>query len=188
MLATVLADYPLESSRGKLTGIAFFLNALGSVVFLVGLTQLPRVYAASGVSELQSGRYAFFTVAAVAVLAAIVMLGLKPGLPAKASGHRSLRQIAAEGLRAARNPRVLLAYGGGFTSRADLSLITLFLALWASQSAIGEGLTAAQATGRRDDPARPGNAAGVAWRGLRAAGLLRWTRHSRDIMGRWPLV
>jgi len=66
------------------------------VVFLVGLTQLPRVYAASGVSELQSGRYAFFTVAAVAVLAAIVMLGLKPGLPAKASGHRSLRQIAAE--------------------------------------------------------------------------------------------
>ena len=32
MLATVLADYPAESSRGKLTGIAFFLNALGSVV------------------------------------------------------------------------------------------------------------------------------------------------------------
>ena len=27
MLATVLADYPAESSRGRLTGVAFFLNA-----------------------------------------------------------------------------------------------------------------------------------------------------------------
>lgn len=148
MLATVLADYPAESSRGKLTGIAFFLNALGSVIFLVGLTQLPRIFAASGIDELAAGRYAFFTVGAVAVLAAVVMLGLKPGLPAKANAHRPLLEIAAEGLRAARNPRILLAYGGGFTSRADLSLITLFLALWASQSAIGEGMTAAQAAGQ----------------------------------------
>lgn len=148
MLATVLADYPLESSRGKLTGIAFFLNALGAVIFLVGLTQLPRLFTAAGFTELSAGRYTFFTVAAVALLAAFVMLGLKPGLPAKASTLRPLREIAAEGLRAARNPRILLAYGGGFTSRADLSLITLFLALWAAQSAIGEGLTAAQATGR----------------------------------------
>ena len=148
MLATVLADYPAESSRGKLTGIAFFLNALGSVIFLVGLTQLPRIFAASGIDELAAGRYAFFTVGAVAVLAAVVMLGLKPGLPAKANAHRPLLEIAAEGLRAARNPRILLAYGGGFTSRADLSLITLVLALWASQSAIGEGMTAAQAAGQ----------------------------------------
>ena len=148
MLATVLADYPAESSRGKLTGIAFFLNALGSVIFLVGLTQLPRIFAASGIDELAAGRYAFFTVGAVAELAAGVMLGLKPGLPAKANAHRPLLEIAAEGLRAARNPRILLAYGGGFTSRADLSLITLFLALWASQSAIGEGMTAAQAAGQ----------------------------------------
>ena len=148
MLATVLADYPAESSRGKLTGIAFFLNALGSVIFLVGLTQLPRIFAASGIDELAAGRYAIFTVGAVAVLAAVVMLGLKPGLPAKANAHRPLLEIAAEGLRAARNPRILLAYGGGFTSRADLSLITLFLALWASQSAIGEGMTAAQAAGQ----------------------------------------
>ncbi|MGE3666434.1 MAG: MFS transporter [Steroidobacteraceae bacterium] len=148
MLATVLADYPAETSRGKLTGIAFFLNALGSVIFLVGLTQLPRIFAAAGVDELTAGRYAFFSVGAVAVLAAIVMLGLKPGLPAKSNAHRPLLEIAAEGLRAARNPRILLAYGGGFTSRADLSLITLFLALWASQSAIGEGMTAAQAAGR----------------------------------------
>ncbi len=148
MLATVLADYPAESSRGKLTGIAFFLNALGSVVFLVGLTQLPRIFAAAGVDELAAGRYAFFSVGAVAVLAALVMLGLKPGLPARTNAHRPLLEIAAEGLRAARNPRILLAYGGGFTSRADLSLITLFLALWASQSAIAEGLTASQAAGR----------------------------------------
>ncbi|MBV6417085.1 MAG: hypothetical protein CMLOHMNK_01721 [Steroidobacteraceae bacterium] len=148
MLATVLADYPAESSRGRLTGVAFFLNALGSVTFLVGLTQLPRWFAAAGASELEAGRYAFFSVAAIAVLAAVVMLGLKPGLPSKTSERRPLLALAAEGLRAARNPRILLAYGGGFTSRADLSLITLFLALWASQSAIAEGLSASQAAGK----------------------------------------
>lgn len=148
MLATVLADYPAESSRGRLTGIAFFLNALGSVTFLVGLTQLPRWFASAGAAELTAGRDAFFTVAGIAVLAAIVMLGLKPGLPSKASERKPILKLAAEGLRAARNPRILLAYGGGFTSRADLSLITLFLALWASQSAIAEGLSAAQAAGK----------------------------------------
>ncbi len=148
MLATVLADYPAETSRGKLTGVAFFLNAVGSVTFLVGLTQLPRWFASAGASELDAGRYAYFTVAGVAVLAAIVMLGLKPGLPSKASERKPLHLLVAEGLRAARNPRILLAYGGGFTSRADLSLITLFLALWAAQSAVAEGLSASQAAGK----------------------------------------
>jgi hypothetical protein len=56
--------------------------------------------------------------------------------------------LIREGLHAARNPRIALAYGGGFISRADLSLITLFLALWAAQSAQQEGLSAAQAAGR----------------------------------------
>lgn len=148
MLATVLADYPLDSSRGKLTGLAFFLNGIGSVVFLAGLSQLPRVYAAAGATELEAGRYAYFTVAAIAVLAALVMLGLKPGPPSRVAARQPLLHLVAEGVRAARNPRILLAYGGGFTSRADMSLITLFLALWAAQAAAADGLGAAQAAGR----------------------------------------
>jgi len=148
MLATVLADYPLESSRGRLTGFAFFLNGIGSVLFLVGLTQLPRLYAAAGASALNAGRYAYFTVASVAVLGALVMLGLKPGPPTRIVARKPLSALLAEGVRAARNPRILLAYGGGFTSRADLSLITLFLALWAAQAAVADGLDAAHAAGR----------------------------------------
>jgi len=148
MLATVLADYPRESSRGKLSGVAFFLNALGSVVFLLGLTQLPRLYAAAGASQLEAGRYAFFTIGAVALLAACVMFGLKPGLPTQVKSRKPMLALIREGMQAARNPRIALAYGGGFISRADLSLITLFLALWAAQSAQQEGLSAAQAAGR----------------------------------------
>lgn len=148
MLATVLADYPLESSRGKLSGVAFFLNALGSVVFLLGLTQLPRLFAAAGASQLEAGRYAFFTIGTVALLAACVMFGLKPGPPTQARIRKPMFALIREGLHAARNPRIALAFGGGFISRADLSLITLFLALWAAQSAQQEGLSAAQAAGR----------------------------------------
>jgi MFS family permease len=145
MLATVLADYPLESSRGKLTGLSFFLNGIGSVVFFVGLTRLPSVYAAAGASEIQAGRYAYFTVAGIALFAAAVMFGLKPGRPVEVKERKPLRTLAAEGLRAGRNPRILLAYAGGFASRADMSLITLFLGLWAAQAAMAHGATAAEA-------------------------------------------
>lgn len=148
MLATVLADYPVESSRGKMTGVSFFLNGLGAVLFFVLLSRLPKIYESMGATEIEAGRYAYWTAAGIALLAALVMLGLKPGVPSKVSEHKPLLTLAAEGLKAARNPRIALAYGGGFTSRADMSLITLFLALWASQAAIADGYSPAQAAAR----------------------------------------
>ena len=58
MLSAVIADYPQESSRGKLVGISFFLNGLG-VASLVGLaTQLPKFYAAQGFDAVAAGRAA----------------------------------------------------------------------------------------------------------------------------------
>ena len=59
MLSTIIADYPDESSRGKLTGIAFFLNGVGSVIFFLGLTKLPLVFERGGADQLWSGRYAY---------------------------------------------------------------------------------------------------------------------------------
>jgi MFS family permease len=148
MLATVIGDYPLERTRGRFVGLAFFLNGLGSVLFFVVMTRLPTFYAGAGADELWAGRYAYLTVAGIALLAALVMLGLKPGLPVAQPRRPSLGRLLREGVMAARNPRIALAYGSAFTARADMSMVALFLVLWAMQSAGAAGANAAQATAR----------------------------------------
>jgi MFS family permease len=148
MLATIAGDYPLETSRGRFVGTSFFLNGLGSVLFFVVLTRLPSLYAGAGADELWAGRYAYLTVAGIALLAAIVMLGLKPGLPAARPHRPSLGMLLREGVMEARNPRVALAYGSAFTARADMAMVTLFLGLWAVQSATAAGASVADSTAR----------------------------------------
>ncbi len=148
MLATIAGDYPLDKSRGRFVGVSFFLNGLGSVLFFVFMTRLPSIYAGAGATELWAGRYAYLTVAGIALLAAIVMLGLKPGLPVERAHRPSLGTLLREGVMEARNPRVALAYGSAFTARADMAMVTLFLSLWAVQAATAAGATAAEATAR----------------------------------------
>lgn len=148
MLSTVLADYPAEHSRGKLIGLSLLLNGTGSVVYFVVLTQLPQLYAGHGASDLSAGRYAYFTVAGIAMLAAVVMIGLKPGRPDRSSAERPMWLLAVDGLCAARNPRIALAYGSAFAARADMALITLFLALWIMQSAVAEGMSSTVAAAK----------------------------------------
>jgi MFS family permease len=148
LMSAILADYPAEQSRGKLTGIAFFLNGIGSVIFFVGLTRLPEIYASGGADDLWAGRYAFLTIAGLAFLAAIVMLGLKPGRPDTASGKPRVRQLMLEGLQAGRNPRIGVSYVSSIAARADMSIITIFLTLWAVNAGIADGATTAEATAR----------------------------------------
>jgi MFS family permease len=148
MLVTVLADYPDERSRGKLTGFAFFLNGVGSVVFFLGLTKLPLYFAGQGVSPLWAGRYSFLIAAGIAVVTALVLVGLKPGPPAAVPERRPLARLLSEGIAAARSPRIALCYFGAFAARADMVIITLFVTLWVAQSATSAGLSAAEATAR----------------------------------------
>jgi MFS family permease len=148
LMSAILADYPAEQSRGKLTGVAFFLNGIGSVIFFVGLTRLPEIYASGGADDLWAGRYAYLSVAGLAFIAAIVMLGLKPGRPAAASGKPRVRQLMLEGLRAGRNPRIGVSYVSSIAARADMSIITIFLTLWVVNAGIADGATTAEATAR----------------------------------------
>lgn len=144
MLATVLADYPAERSRGTLIGFSFLLNGLGSVFFFVVLSRLPAVYAEQGADQLWSGRLAYLTVAGIALISAFVMLGLKPGVTGKTTDKKPILRLLTEGLRAARNPRIALSYGSAFAARADLAMVTLFLSLWVVQQGNAAGLTPVQ--------------------------------------------
>ncbi len=150
-LTALLADYPLDQSRGKFTGMAFFLNGLGATAFFAGLNQLPSVYQSQGADELWAGRYAYLTVAAIAFVAAIVMTGLKPGRPEEAENtdtKPALLELAEKGLTAARNKRIGLSYIAAFAARADMAIVTLFMILWVVQAGSAAGMTPAEAQGR----------------------------------------
>ena len=162
-LAAILADYAEDDSRAKLTGIAFFLNGIGSVAFFIGLTRLPDVFAGRGIDELWSGRYAYLFVAGIALLAALIMLGLKPGRPDGTSAKTPVLQLLTEGIGAARNPRISLAYLSAFAARADMAIVTLFLTLWVVQAAIDQADSPAQATARAGMTVGLAQIAAVIW-------------------------
>lgn len=149
MLATVLADYPVDADRGKLTGLSFFLNAVGALLFFSVLTRLPQFYQGFGATETDAGRFAYLTVSAVCVLSALIMLGLKPGRPDQVIERLPLRTLLTQGLQAGRKPRIALAYAASFAARADLVIVALFLSLWVQTAALADGASAAEASARQ---------------------------------------
>jgi MFS family permease len=147
-LSAILADYPQDSSRGKLTGVAFLLNGVGAVTFFVGLSQLPSIFQEQGADPIWAGRYAYLFVSGLAFVGAIVMTGLKPGLPEGVEPKTPVLQLIREGARAASNKRISIAYFGAFAARADMAIITLFLILWVVQASGAAGLDTGEAQAR----------------------------------------
>jgi len=146
MLSAVIADYPRETSRGKLVGICFFLNGLG-VATLVGLvTQLPKFYLSQGFDAIEAGRAAYWTVAAICFIPFVIVLR---GLPRQAPGQLTEREPLLAtiriGIAAAKDLRVRLAYASAAVSRASLSIISAFFFLWMVQAGKQQGMTPAEA-------------------------------------------
>lgn len=149
MLGTVIADYPRESSRGKLVGICFFLNGLG-IATLVGLAaQLPKLYQAQGLTAYEAGRYTYWTVAAICLVPMIIVArGLARGSPARLDARAPLFATLRTGIAAARDLRIRLAYFSAAVSRASLSVISAFFFLWMVQAGKEQGMTPAEALSR----------------------------------------
>lgn len=148
-LTAVLADYSMDESRGKMTGLSFILNGLGAAAFFGGLNQLPQIYTEQGATEIWAGRYAYLTVAGIAFLGAIVMTGLRHGKPLEVKEDKTpIRQLLIEGLKAMRNRRIGVAYIAAFAARADMAIITLFMILWIIQAGGNAGLTPGEAQGK----------------------------------------
>ncbi len=146
MLATVLADYPVDEDRGKLTGISFFLNAVGAFLFLTVLVRLPQWFIEAGFSEVDAGRAAYLTAGAgVCLVSAAIMFGLKPGRPDQVRERLPLMTLLTQGLAAGRSRRIALAYVCSFAARADLVIVALFLTLWVSIAAVADGYTPGEA-------------------------------------------
>lgn len=146
MLAAVIADYAMESSRGKLVGICFFLNGIGIALLVVFGGRLPKIIEAMGAEPVWAARCAYWTVAALCFLPfLIVAFGLQPGAPARVEKKEPLLTTLRIGLLAARDPKVLLAYFSAMVSRGDLAVLSTFFLLWITTYGIGQGLSPAEA-------------------------------------------
>ena len=142
MISALMVDYPAEESRGKLVAMVGIAIGFGNILIGVVLLRLPEFFGGTGVSKLTAGRYTMFSMAALAILVAlIVRFGIKGGRPETAAEHEPFRQRVAMGMRAGReNGRVLLAYFSAFVARGDLVVIGTFYALWLTQAGIKAGM------------------------------------------------
>ena len=143
MLATVLADYPQNRSRGKMVALGGICNGLGAFVAVLLLSRLPSLFFSMGYDTLTAGRLTYAVAAAIALTTAvIVFLGLKPGAGAMIHTGTRLIVLLRQGLQATRaNRRLIVANMGGFAARGDLVVIGTFFSLWAKQAGLDEGLT-----------------------------------------------
>lgn len=147
MLATVLADYPRNCSRGKMVAAAGICNGLGAVAAVLLLSRLPSLFASMGYGTLASGRLTYAVAGAIALATAVIVFtGLKPGAGATVQTHSRLRILIRQGLQATRsNKRLIVAYMEGFAARGDLVVIGTFFSLWAKQAGLDQGLTLEEA-------------------------------------------
>jgi len=150
MIAVTAADYPAETSRGKLAGVSGVLNGLGIGVATVLFATLPALFQAQGASSAEAGRYMLFVMAGLAMLTAVIMqTGLKGGTPTGATTRMGLRRVLQIGIQQGRdNPRLMVCYAGSFISRADLTLVATFVSLWLQRVGRDEGLDGPEALAR----------------------------------------
>ncbi|UCG73807.1 MAG: MFS transporter, partial [Chromatiales bacterium] len=148
MLPSVINDYAVEESRGRMVSVCFMLNGLGFVLLLTPLRLLlPLFEDISGGDPVQAARLWLWTPAAVCLLVStVLMLGLKRGAPAQLGKREPLLSTLSVGLRAAKRIRVTLAYVAAMIARGDMSVLSTFFVLWLTQQAIAGGLPTTEAS------------------------------------------
>lgn len=157
MLATVLADYPSEESRGKMTGFSGVMSGIGSIMSVAVLVRLPnRLVAAEITSDIvNAGQYTLYIIFGMALFTSVVSLfGVRSNMPVSNAPGSSLplREKVSQffndlktGARAAKDPGIALSYGVAFVARGDLIVGVTFVSLWVRKAALTLSLSPGQA-------------------------------------------
>lgn len=142
MFVAVQAEYPADTSRGKLVGTMGVISILGAMFTVAVLAPLPARFIDGGATTIEAGRYAYWVTAAIAVIGATALwLGLARHKPTRGA-YQPMAKRMLIGFSAARhNPRIALAYSASFIGRADLIIVSVFLSLWISHAGAEQGLS-----------------------------------------------
>ncbi len=150
MLVTLVADYVSDQSRGKATGLVGFCNGIGALITVVLLLRLPKMFQEAGQTPVEAGHSAYWIIAGLTFAsAAILWFGLNKREVPHHEQRQSLLQQAREGLLAARDRGVALAYGASFVARGNLAIVGTFFTLWLANYGTAElGMNRADALAR----------------------------------------
>jgi len=149
MLSTILADYPQETSRGKMVALIGILNGLGVLTVALTMGRLPNVLMRNfDLTPDVAGMYTFWLIGSLCfVVAVAVAFGLQRGTPIKRDDRLPIKELAVSGFsEGMRNPRIALAYASAFVARADLVILGSFLVLWGQVAGIQAGMDTASAS------------------------------------------
>ena len=149
MLVTLIADYVADDSRGKATGMMGFFSGIGALITVMVVLRLPKIFQDAGQTPLQAGYSTYWIIFALTLLTGVWMwFGL-----AKRKGRLeqrvSLLVQARQGLLAAKDKGIALAYGAAFVARGNLAIVGTFFALWLTNYGTAElGMNRADALAR----------------------------------------
>lgn len=131
MSNALLGDYIDSRDRGKALGINAMFGGIGALLTVFLFLRLPSIFQNGGASIINSGRYTYWIVAGLGVLATVlVMTGLRGKTTSQAAEKRPALQIARDALQAARDPGISLAYGVNFVASGAVSVVGTFFTLW----------------------------------------------------------
>ncbi|AOS98302.1 putative nitrate transporter NarT [Microbulbifer aggregans] len=157
-IVALIADYVQDESRGRATGLQGVMNGIGAMICVFLLLQLPAILQKGGATAHEAGIQTYSLVAAISFITGVLMLiGLKPGARTKGEHSESLLSITRNGLHAARDPLIALAYGASFVARGNLMIVGTFFTLWVTNYGTTE-----MGMSRADALARAGMIVGIA--------------------------
>jgi MFS family permease len=137
MLVSLLADYPTNETRGRTGGVMGLLSGLGALIGLFGFLQIPKW--ANRNSTTGNGQIMYWCIGGWIIISAIILaVGLAPGANPR-NKHESYYTIIKDGLKAAKHPKIALAYCSSFAARGDSVVVTSLLSLWINQYEISKG-------------------------------------------------
>ncbi len=146
-IGALVADYIVNDSRGKGAGYLGMSNGFGAMFTVLLLLKLPAMLANGYDTPIRDA--AFFTYYLVVALTLGSALFMWFGLSDRKThdGEKSgVLQLAREGLYAARDPGIALAYGASFVARGNLVVVGTFFTLWLTQYGVSNlGMTSSEA-------------------------------------------
>jgi len=157
MLATVLADYPQNESRGKMTGFTGVMNGIGSITSVTVMVRLPNRLVDSGITSdvVIAGKYTLYIIFGLSLVASVAsLLGVRSNKPtgevseSVPSFWEKTKQFFNDlktGVNAAKEPGIALSYGVAFISRGDMVVGVTFISLWVRKAALMHSLSTGEA-------------------------------------------
>ena len=147
MIVTLIADYVTDESRGVATGMLGFFNGLGAMITVLVLLKLPAMFQNAGQTPIEAGHSTYSIVGVLTLITAVLMwLGLSKQEVQHDEEHAGWLTQAREGITAARDPGIALAYAASFVARGNLAIVGTFFTLWlANYGTVELGMSRADA-------------------------------------------